>query len=175
MLTWGSVCKQGCCICFISPVLKWRDDKTDMPWLYLWQCFDMFSTLCASSSLFWCVAQVMFRTQIVLQSNFMTHHRMDVSRTVCVGRAWYFSRLLDYTHASKMSSVQIFLIVVTQTWREGESDIAVDHLHFALSHRVKSSLTRSNPAFFLDHRNCNLNYSEDTTRIRGLRFKPGGR
>lgn len=27
VLTWGSVCKQGCCICLISPVLKWRDSK----------------------------------------------------------------------------------------------------------------------------------------------------
>lgn len=34
VLTWGSVCKQGCCICFISPVLKWRDDETHKPWLY---------------------------------------------------------------------------------------------------------------------------------------------
>lgn len=32
VLTWGSVCKQGCCICLISPVLKWRDSK-NLTWL----------------------------------------------------------------------------------------------------------------------------------------------
>lgn len=53
--------------------------------------------------------------------------------------------------------------------------MAVNHLQLVLSHAVKSSLMQSNPAFFGLHKNCNLSYSKDTTCIKGLRFKPGGR
>lgn len=53
---------------------------------------------------------------------------------------------------------------------EGDSDIAINSSGLS----VKDSLMQCNPAFF-GLANCNLSYSKDSTCIKGLRFKPGGR
>lgn len=41
----GCVCEHGCCICFISPVLKWTSDKHFKPWLYCNSALDTCSKL----------------------------------------------------------------------------------------------------------------------------------